>query len=261
MRRVYGLTVEQERERVRAEDASAARGPALITAEEVGVRFGRGDSLVWAVRSASVQLPQNEMTAIVGPSGSGKSTLLYMLAGLVRPSEGRVMSGGTDLTRASERQLARWRRDNVGMIFQNYNLVPYLTVRQNIELPARLARRPHDARSALAAVSLAGHADSYPSQLSGGQQQRVAIARILASPPPLVLADEPTGALDSIAGAEVVDLLAALPGDGIAVALVTHDLTAAARAARAVVMRDGRTTADVVAPTADRLFELMTGSG
>jgi putative ABC transport system ATP-binding protein len=145
------------------------------------------------------------------------------------------------------------------MIFQSYNLVPYLTVRQNVELPARLAHRPHDAQSALAAVSLGSFGDRYPSQLSGGQQQRVAIARILASPPPLVLADEPTGALDSVAGAEVVDLLAGLPDRGVAVALVTHDLTAAARAARAVVMRDGRNTADVVAPTADRLFELMTG--
>ncbi|MFJ4234260.1 ABC transporter ATP-binding protein [Cellulosimicrobium cellulans] len=226
----------------------------LLAAECLGIRFGRDESAVWAVADVTLEVVPGEMLAIVGASGSGKSTLLYAMAGLLEPSAGTVHSGGVTLGALDRHKLAQWRRDHVGFVFQNYNLVPYLNVRQNVELPARLAGRTPDTETALAAVELSERARSTPAELSGGQQQRVALARILAAPPPLVFADEPTGALDSISGAVVMSLLRALPSSRSAVVLVTHDLRAASLADRAVVMRDGRVVDELRAPTEASLF-------
>lgn len=231
----------------------------LLTAIDVGVRFGGRGSENWAVRSASLEVAPNEMVAIVGASGSGKSTLLYALAGLQPLTTGSVAAAGVHLEALSSARLARWRRDNVGFVFQSYNLVPYLTVRQNVELPARLAGRRPDATSALATVGLLEREDSAPGDLSGGQQQRIALARVLASAPSLIFADEPTGALDSRTGHDVMERLRALPSESSAVILVTHDVHAAARADRAVVMSDGCLVDEIVHPTADQLYRIASG--
>jgi putative ABC transport system ATP-binding protein len=198
------------------------------------------------------------MLAVVGASGSGKSTLLYALSGLIPPTEGSLSDASQRIDALSASRLARWRRDNVGFIFQNYNLVPYLTVRENVGLSARLAGRAARVDEALAAVGLEAYGKVRPDELSGGQQQRVAVARVLASPPAWVFADEPTGALDVAAGGVVLDRLRAVPSNQSAVVLVTHDMRAAARADRALIMRDGVVIDEITHPTESSLFRLMS---
>jgi putative ABC transport system ATP-binding protein len=204
-----------------------------------------------ALDHVTLEIGDGEFAAIMGPSGSGKSTLLNLVAGLDRPTSGHVLVAGMDLTGLGETALARFRRGRLGFVFQFFHLLPSLTVLENVLIPAQLAGTRADraaarARGLLARLGIEDTSRRYPAQLSGGQQQRVAIARALINEPPLLLADEPTGALDSAAGAQVMDLLAGLHREGQAVLLVTHDATLAARhAGRVVTLMDGRIIDDV----------------
>jgi putative ABC transport system ATP-binding protein len=203
-----------------------------------------------ALDGVSLAIDRGELTAIMGPSGSGKSTLLNLVAGLDRANNGRVTVGGHDLGRLSEARLARFRRAAVGFIFQFFNLLGNLTVLENVLLPAQLQGvRPAPARARamqlLVRLDIAEFAHRYPAQLSGGQQQRVAIARALINQPALLLADEPTGALDTHSGEQVMELIAGLNREGQTVLLVTHDVKVATRhAGRIVTLIDGRVDDD-----------------
>lgn len=235
------------------------RQAVLLNAHAVTKSYpvGRGQS-VPVLRGIDVRVDRGEMVSIVGPSGSGKSTLLYCLAGLEKTDSGEISLHDYRIDSASPTQLARMRRDLVGFVFQNYNLIPSLSVHENIALPARLARRKRpDVAAALAAVGLSEHAGKLPGTLSGGQQQRVAIARVLAAEPQLVFADEPTGALDTTTGRQVLDLLrGCATGDRSAV-LVTHDLEAAARADRTIVLRDGVVVAELAGTSAAEILTVL----
>jgi putative ABC transport system ATP-binding protein len=203
-----------------------------------------------ALDEVSLAVEDGELTAIMGPSGSGKSTLLNLIAGIDRPSGGRVRVAGEDLGRLSEARLARFRRARLGFVFQFFNLLPNLTVLENVVLPAQLkGTRPATARARamelLGQLDLANLADQYPARLSGGQQQRVAIARALVNQPSLLLADEPTGALDTHSGEQVMELIDGLNRQGQTVLLVTHDAKLATRhAGRVVTLIDGRVDDD-----------------
>lgn len=211
----------------------------------------------------SLRAATGEMLAVVGPSGSGKSTLLYCLSGLEAFDAGNVLLFGRDLASLSRKDATLLRRDMLGFVFQSYNLVPGLTAEENVTLPARLARRRGlDAlgKDALNTVGLSGRERRRPSQLSGGEQQRVAIARVLATSPSVIFADEPTGALDAASGALILDELRARANNGATVILVTHDLEAAARADRVLVMRDGRISAELASPTVQQLLDALLSS-
>jgi putative ABC transport system ATP-binding protein len=209
--------------------------------------YTMGEATVRAVEDVSFRIERGEFAALQGPSGSGKSTLLNLIAGLDRLSAGRVVVDGRDLSGMDSEALARHRRLTVGMIFQSFNLVPSMTLADNIELPLRFAETPHSGRRArvlelLTSVGLAHRAQHKPTELSGGEQQRAAIARALANRPSILLADEPTGNLDSHNGQEVMALLGTLNADmGVTVLMVTHDAALAARYARTSLhMADGR---------------------
>ncbi|MGA4841917.1 ABC transporter ATP-binding protein [Streptomyces sp. G45] len=210
-----------------------------------GVRrqYGRGTGAVHALRGIDLALPRGSFTAVMGPSGSGKSTFLQCAAGLDRPSGGTVRLGGTEITGMGENKLTALRRTRLGFVFQAFNLLPSLTVEQNVLLPMRLAgHRPDRRRSAemLARVGLGDKGGRRPGQLSGGQQQRVAIARALVTQPDVVFADEPTGALDTTTAAEILGLLrSAVDTMGATVVMVTHDPSAAAYADRTLFLADG----------------------
>src|ERR1700682_4372305 len=197
-----------------------------------------------ALNGVSLTVGEGEFTASMGPSGSGKSTLLNMVAGLDRPTSGSVSVAGTDLGPMGETGLARFRRDHIGFVFQFFHLLPNLTVLENVLIPAQLQGTKGAevrGRELLERLGIAAEADRFPARLSGGQQQRVAIARALINRPTLLLADEPTGALDTRTGDQVMDLLAQLHRDGQTVLLVTHDAKLATRhAARVVSMMDGK---------------------
>jgi putative ABC transport system ATP-binding protein len=196
----------------------------------------------------SLDIPDKQRLAIVGPSGSGKSTLLGLIAGLDRPTSGAIVLDGVDITALPERELTRLRRDRIGYIFQSFHLIPTLTAAENVAVPLELTGAPDPqarARALLGRVGLADRADHYPVQLSGGEQQRVAVARAFAAHPALLLADEPTGNLDSATGTQVIDLLFALNRDhGSTLILVTHDPEIARAADRIVTLRDGRIERD-----------------
>jgi len=191
-----------------------------------------------------LDVPRSQCLAIVGPSGSGKSTLLGLIAGLDAPTTGRISLDGTDITALGEEQLARLRGEKVGIVFQFFHLLPSLTAYENVLVPMEIAgvRDPATrARALLDDVGLANRGHHYPSQLSGGEQQRVAIARALANDPPIVLADEPTGNLDSATGRQVIDLLVSVNRNrGRTLVLVTHDRELAAFADEVIALRDGR---------------------
>ncbi|WP_203904330.1 ABC transporter ATP-binding protein [Virgisporangium aliadipatigenens] len=210
-----------------------------------GVRrvHGSGPGAVTALAGVTVAFVSGTFTAVMGPSGSGKSTLLHCAAGLDRPTSGTVAVGGTDLGPLSEKARTVLRRERIGFVFQEFNLMPALTARQNIELPLRLGRRRIDdgeIRAALAAVGLADRADHRPSELSGGQQQRVAIARALVTRPAVLFADEPTGALDTRTSRAVLGLLREIVDrHRQTVVMVTHDPVAAAHADRVIFLADG----------------------
>ncbi len=200
-----------------------------------------------ALNGVSLTVEQGEFTAVMGPSGSGKSTLLNLIAGLDRPSSGSVIVAGTDLASLGEGGLARFRRDRIGFVFQFFHLLPNLTALENVLIPAQLKGNvvPGRARELLDQLGIKEVADKYPARLSGGQQQRIAIARALINNPTLLLADEPTGALDTHSGEQVMELLGRLHRDGQTILLVTHDAKLATRhAARVLSVLDGKIVDD-----------------
>jgi ABC-type lipoprotein export system ATPase subunit len=220
-------------------------GSYVVQATDVRKEYGRQASLVRAVDGVSLEVAHGETVAIMGPSGCGKSTLLYLLGGLDRPTAGQIWVADEDLSGLSERALARMRRQAIGFVFQAFHLMDELSAVENIELPALLAgRSPRSARrrarELLEQVGLADRAGHLPSQMSGGQRQRVAVARALVADPVVVLADEPTGNLDSAATREVMDLFGRLHRAGQTLIIVTHDVQVAATADRMISMRDGR---------------------
>jgi len=237
----------------------------LLDAQHITKTYASADgSSVDVLRDVSLTVDPGEFVAVVGPSGSGKSTLLYCLAGLEPYSSGAVLLQRKQLDQLTPKALATLRRDLVGFVFQSFNLIPSLTARQNVSLPARLAHRAVSdsaVDSVLASVGLQGREGYRPGQLSGGQQQRVAIARVLAANPALVFADEPTGALDTQAGAAVLELLRQVAQGDRSVVMVTHDLEAAARADRVLVLRDGRVHRELRRPSASEVLEALTAAG
>ena len=203
--------------------------------------------LTGALNGISVSIEKGEFTAIMGPSGSGKSTMLNLVAGLDRPTSGTIAVAGTDLAKLGEAGLARFRRDHIGFVFQFFYLLPNLTALENILIPAQLMGNVATARAAelLDQLGITDVADRYPARLSGGQQQRVAVARALINNPMLLLADEPTGALDTHTGEQVMELLAGLHRQGQTILLVTHDAKLATRhAARVISVMDGKIVDD-----------------
>jgi putative ABC transport system ATP-binding protein len=238
-----------------------AAAPAAVSATALTRSYGAGDSAVHALRGVSLEVPAGQFTAVMGPSGSGKSTLMHLLAGLDVPSAGTVCVGGRDITAMSDRQLTRLRRKHIGFIFQSFNLLPTLSAEENIVLPLAIAGRRPDAetlQTLLARVGLRDRAGHKPAQLSGGQQQRVAVARALITSPTVLFADEPTGNLDSAAGAEVLQLLRdAVDLDGQTTVMVTHDPRAAAIADRVLFLADGRIVDDIAAPTEEAVLAAM----
>jgi ABC-type lipoprotein export system ATPase subunit len=201
-----------------------------------------------ALRGVDLAIGRGEFVAIIGRSGSGKSTLLQLIAGSDRPTAGRVVIDGIDLSRADEDERARLRGAHLGVVFQNQNLVPFLSLRENVILAAALAGRPVDPGTAVALlgrVGLVDRADHRPTRLSGGEQQRAALAAVLAGRPPIVLADEITGELDSGSAGQLLDLLAEIHrADGVTLVVATHDPEVARRAERVVELRDGRVVSD-----------------
>ena len=219
-------------------------GTSVLRTRGLRKEYGREASLVRAVDGVDLEVERGETVAIMGPSGCGKSTLLYLLGGLDRPTSGEIWLDGQDVTRLSERALARLRRDAIGFVFQAFHLMDELTAVENVELPALLAgRSPRAARQRatelLDRVGLTDRARFLPTQLSGGQRQRVAVARALVADPLVVLADEPTGNLDSASARDVLQLFDQLHGAGQTLVVVTHDVQVAATADRMISMRDG----------------------
>jgi len=233
--------------------------------EGVSKLYGSGDAAVAALDNVSVGLAEGQFTAIMGPSGSGKSTLLHMLAGLDRPTSGEVYLGDTEITSLNDKALTLLRRDRIGFIFQSFNLLPTMTAAENIVLPMRIAGSKPDAHwvaSIVDTVGLTGRLGHRPSELSGGQQQRVAAARALASRPDIVFADEPTGALDSRSGAELLGFLRKAVSElGQTVVMVTHDPTAASYADRVIFLADGHVVDEMHAATADEVLDYMKHLG
>jgi len=224
-----------------------------------GVRkvYGRGGSAVRALDGVDLDLHGGTFTAVMGPSGSGKSTLLHCAAGLDRPTEGSVNLAGRDLAKLSETGLTKLRRTRIGFVFQAFNLISALTVRENILLPSRIAHTRPDRRwlaEVVTRVGLDGRLRHRPAQLSGGEQQRVAIARALSVRPDVIFCDEPTGALDTSTAAQVLGLLRqAVDADGQTVVMVTHDPVAASYADRVVFLADGRLAGDLLDPQVDEI--------
>jgi putative ABC transport system ATP-binding protein len=223
--------------------------------------YGTGDAQVLALDAVDVDIAEDRFTAIMGPSGSGKSTLMHCLAGLDSVSGGRIWIGDTELTGLSDRQLTRLRRDQIGFVFQSFNLIPTLTALQNITLPMDIAGRTPDRawlNQLIVTVGLADRLRHRPGELSGGQQQRVACARALAGQPDIVFADEPTGNLDSQAASEVLGFLRrSVDTLNQTVVMVTHDPNAASYADRVLFLADGRVVADMDRPTADAVLDTM----
>ena len=239
--------------------ASAARA---ISASKV---YGTGDTEVRALDDITLAFERSAFTAIMGPSGSGKSTLMHCIAGLDTLTSGQVFIGETDLSRLSEKQLTLLRRDQIGFVFQAFNLVPTLTARENITLPMDLAGVKPDTAwldQVIDTVKLRDRLNHRPSELSGGQQQRVAVARALASQPSIIFADEPTGNLDSKSGNEVLDFMRhAVNEFGQTIVMVTHDPSAAGHADRIVFLADGRIVDEMIEPTAGRVLDRMKQFG
>jgi putative ABC transport system ATP-binding protein len=228
-----------------AKEARRLEGP-LIALRGVGKRYSPAAGSLPALSGIDLEIAAGEFVAVRGKSGSGKSTLLHLIGGIDRPSEGEVQVAGTAVHQASESALARWRGRTVGFVFQFFQLLPTLTAAENVMLPMDFCgihpprRRRSRALELLERVGIADQADKLPATLSGGQQQRTAIARALANDPPLVIADEPTGNLDSATAGAVLDLLGALAGAGTTVVVATHERDISRVASRAVELRDGR---------------------
>ncbi|WP_052847839.1 ABC transporter ATP-binding protein [Streptomyces avicenniae] len=223
--------------------------------------YGTGETRVTALDHVDIDMERGRFTAIMGPSGSGKSTLMHCLAGLDTVSSGRIWLGDTEITGLKDKHLTRLRRDRIGFIFQAFNLLPTLNAAENITLPMDIAGRKPDKEWLARVIQTVGLADRLkhrPAQLSGGQQQRVAVARALAARPDIIFGDEPTGNLDSRAGAEVLAFLRRSVDDlGQTIVMVTHDPAAAAHADRIVFLADGRIVDEMHHPTADRVLDRM----
>jgi len=226
--------------------APPAAGTALIEAHDLTRIWGRGDAAQVGVSGVDLRIDTGELVAVIGPSGSGKSTLGALIAGIDRPTSGSLVVDGTRIDRMKVDRLAAWRGRNVGIVFQNFHLLPTLTAAENVELAIELSGsdagrrlRRATARDALARVGLGGYARKLPAQMSGGEQQRVGIARAMVTKPPLVVADEPTGALDQANGHAVFEILTGLAQTGSTVVFITHDLALAEAADRTVSMIDG----------------------
>jgi len=234
---------------------SAARARGLTKA------YGGGETRVVALDAVDVDIPRGQFTAIMGPSGSGKSTLMHCLAGLDTASGGRIWVGETEITKLRDKRLTRLRRDSIGFVFQAFNLLPTLTALENITLPMDIAGRTPDRAwldRVVETVGLAGRLKHRPAQLSGGQQQRVAVARALAARPEIIFGDEPTGNLDSRAGAEILGFLRHSVDDlGQTIVMVTHDPVAASYADRVLYLADGRIVDEMHTPTAGAVLERM----
>ena len=222
-------------------------GRMIVQVRDLTMRLTGGGRAVTILDGVSLDVAEHEVLAVTGPSGSGKSTLLGLIAGLDRPSSGCISVDGVDITRLDEDALARLRRETIGFVFQSFHLIPTLTAIENVAVPLELADRANASARAvelLAAVGLADRGGHYPAQLSGGEQQRVALARAVALRPRLLLADEPTGNLDSTTGAQIIELLLALRAEfGATLVLVTHDSALARHAHRVLGLRDGRVEA------------------
>lgn len=222
----------------------------ILEVKKLTKTYGKGDSLVKAVDGVSLTVEEGDFVAIIGASGSGKSTLLHMIGGVDRPDKngGEIIINGEDITKLNDNKLALFRRQKIGIIYQFYNLIPVLTVRENITLPVDLEKKTPDEKyldQLINALGLKKRETHLPNQLSGGQQQRVAIGRALFNRPALILADEPTGNLDSKAGAEIVKLLK-LANEKYhqTIILVTHDLEIAKKADRVITFADGKIVSD-----------------
>ena len=235
-----------------------------VVATALRKSYGRGESAVAALDGVSVAFPRGQFAAVMGPSGSGKSTLMQCLAGLDTVTGGTVWIDGTPITGLRDRGLTRLRREKIGFVFQAYNLVPTLTAKQNIVLPLALARRRVDRAwfdEVVQTLGLTGRLKHRPHELSGGQQQRVAVARALLSRPAVIFADEPTGNLDSVAGAEVLALLrTSVTQWGQTVIMVTHDAVAAACSDRVVLLADGRLAGELQDPTVETVLGALHGA-
>jgi putative ABC transport system ATP-binding protein len=238
---------------------------AVVSARDLVKTYGTGDAAVHALDGVTLDVAPGAFTAVMGPSGSGKSTLMHLMAGLDTPTSGSVLVNGVDLARLSDRKLTQLRRDQLGFVFQSFNLVPTLSARENIELPSVLAGRKVDRRWFDTVVRITGLRDRLrhrPAELSGGQQQRVAVARALVARPAVVFADEPTGNLDSRAGADVLGFLRhAVDTFGQTIVMVTHDPNAASYADEVVFLADGRVVDLMRAPTTERVLERMKAFG
>ncbi len=219
----------------------------MIQLSHVSRTVTSGSAPLTILHPTTLRIERGTAVAITGPSGSGKSTLLGLIAGLDAPTTGRIVLDGVDITALGEEALAKLRGGKIGIVFQFFHLIPTLTALENVLVPMEIAGVPEAgarARRLIAEVGLSDRATHYPSQLSGGEQQRVAIARALANDPPILLADEPTGNLDSTTGAQIIDLLVSIDrGRGRTLVLVTHDAELAARADRTIPLRDGRVIA------------------
>jgi putative ABC transport system ATP-binding protein len=242
----------------------------VIETSDLTKVYGKGDIAVHALRGVSIGVDRGEFVAIMGPSGSGKSTLMNLLGCLDRPTDGTYLLEGEDVSRLNKEKLARIRNRRIGFVFQSYNLLPRLTAVKNVMMP--LMYNGHESLSdrqmaeraiaALEAVGLGDRIDHRPNELSGGQQQRVAIARALVNNPSLVLADEPTGNLDSKSGDEIMVLLRQLHQDGATIVMVTHSAHDAASAERIIALRDGRVIdGNLDAGAAGRLVSITSGEG
>ena len=234
---------------------------AIVAIDEVSRRYGEGDTAVDALRGVSLEIERGRLTAVMGPSGSGKSTLMHILAGLDRPTSGRVVLDGVDITRMSEKKLTLFRRDKIGFVFQFFNLLPMLTAEENVVLPLDIAGEKVDREwleDLLTTVGIGDRRKHRPSELSGGQQQRVAIARALVSNPAVLFADEPTGNLDSATSKDVLRVLRNAVDDlGQTTVMVTHDAGAASMADRILFLADGRIVKDIRESTAREVIAAM----
>ena len=223
---------------------------AAVCAEHVAKHYKMGETLVRAVDDVSIAVQPGEFVALLGSSGSGKSTMLNLIAGLDRPSGGAIYAHGKNLAEMDSAELAKHRSQTIGIVFQAFNLLPRMTLAENVELPLRLAEVDREERGgrvaeAIERVHLSGRASHRPTELSGGEQQRVALARALVNKPTILLADEPTGNLDSKTGDEIMDLIREINASGVTILMVTHEQTRAEKYAhRMIVMKDGKVLSD-----------------